>query len=457
VDGLRHDSLTARRLAAALGEARFRLIDVGCSGGLDPGWRAFEDRLSAFGFDPSVFEIDRLAAQETNPEVRYVNGYVGLPDDHPLKGAGGEAWRTDPWRRVSASRTQQLQLAREAGRPAQPRRPAPAYAPLPASPAARAAAGGQPLRAAPPRLAGDATQQDLMARNLWVHAHLDGGTIHLPDFLAAAGVEDVDFVKIDVDGTDFEVLRSLEQTLSGAGVLGVSIEVGYSGTGDPHFNSFHNVDAFMRRQGFDLMDLTVRRYALASLPFPFLYPHPIAAQTSRGRPLIGDALYLRDFGHACRLDPAAWSDAKLIKLAALYCLCGLLDHAAELLDMFKDRLGAVLDIPALLDQLAAEIQTIDPDLNVAFEPFADYAGYTAAYEADVAYFYGAADRRHDQHMAVIVERNAALLAAEAARADALAAQASAAQVWAWHEAMTRTLSWRITAPLRALRRLLARP
>src|SRR5208337_4344738 len=55
----------------------FTLIDVGCSGGLDPAWRDFGSRLRAFGFDPQVQEIERLIKAESNPQVKYVAGFVG--------------------------------------------------------------------------------------------------------------------------------------------------------------------------------------------------------------------------------------------------------------------------------------------------------------------------------------------------------------------------------------------
>ena len=50
----------------------------------------------------------------------------------------------------------------------------------------------------------------------------------------------------------------------------------------------------MRAHGFALFDLTVRTYSSSALPQPYVMPH--AAQSIRGRPLQGDALYIRDFG-----------------------------------------------------------------------------------------------------------------------------------------------------------------
>ena len=48
----------------------------------------------------------------------------------------------------------------------------------------------------------------------------------------------------------------------------------------------------MRQWGFDLFDLSLRRYSTGALPAPFEYDGP--AQTIFGRPYQGDAIYLRD-------------------------------------------------------------------------------------------------------------------------------------------------------------------
>ena len=41
-------------VARGLKAERFALLDIGCSGGLDPKWRAFGDRLKALGIDASA-------------------------------------------------------------------------------------------------------------------------------------------------------------------------------------------------------------------------------------------------------------------------------------------------------------------------------------------------------------------------------------------------------------------
>jgi hypothetical protein len=78
-----HDAFI-RLVADSLKKERFALVDVGCSGGIEPIWRLFGERFAAIGFDASVSECRRLATEETSPNVHYVAGFVGLPADHPF-------------------------------------------------------------------------------------------------------------------------------------------------------------------------------------------------------------------------------------------------------------------------------------------------------------------------------------------------------------------------------------
>ena len=73
MDGLLSESAFADLCARAVDFERFTLFDVGCSGGLDPAFRRFGERLRAFAFDPDIEECARLRAAETLPGVRYEN------------------------------------------------------------------------------------------------------------------------------------------------------------------------------------------------------------------------------------------------------------------------------------------------------------------------------------------------------------------------------------------------
>jgi hypothetical protein len=80
------------------------------------------------------------------------------------------------------------------------------------------------------------------ALNLWPLVRLAKSEepVILPSFCADRGIRDLDFVKIDVDGADFLILRSLERTFQELRVLGVGIEVNFFGSDDPDTHTLQN-------------------------------------------------------------------------------------------------------------------------------------------------------------------------------------------------------------------------
>ena len=85
------DSAFTTLVADALGTTPFRLLDVGCSGGLDPRWRAFGSRLQAIGIDASRAECARLAKAETLAGVEYVAAFVAGVAGRPVDLERGQA------------------------------------------------------------------------------------------------------------------------------------------------------------------------------------------------------------------------------------------------------------------------------------------------------------------------------------------------------------------------------
>lgn len=321
----------------------FTLVDVGCSGGIGPVWRVFGNSLRAFGFDPNLSEIARLNEQESLPGVTYVPAFVGLPQDDPGRERlrSGDYWARSPWNRLSVVRTLEIKAAAIA----------------------------------------KANADEKTRMNQWSQVPLADTEkpVVIQEFMRERGIDDIDFVKIDVDGADFLILRSLEAMLRETRVLGVGIEVNFFGSDHPEIHTFHNVDRFMKRNGFELFALSSRPYATAALPSPFQFAFP--GESIGGRPLQGDAIYLRD---AAAAEHAEWARSagpqKLMKLAALFSLVDLPDCAADVLLAYRSLLAPALDIAAGLDMLTA--QAIPPG-----QPVLGYDDYMAAFEADSPRFY----------------------------------------------------------------------
>jgi hypothetical protein len=364
----------------------FTVIDIGCSAGIDLAWRGFGDRLIAFGFDPNLAECARLQAAETLQNVRYVPAFVGVPADLPYnqERAGRGPWSRNPWLRLSVHRSQQLL---QAGR--------------------------------------DLSDAEKTQANLWTKTALadSASPIFLREYLPAHGITDVDVLKIDVDSVDFGILNSVESELADWRVLAVRLEVNFYGSDDPTDHTLHAMDRFMRAQGFDLFDLTVRRYSHLALPAPYLFGIP--AESVFGRALQGDALYLRDL--CAEGTQAGYGPVKLLKLAAIASLAGLPDLAAEVLVRHRHGLAPLIDVDRGLDLLAAQAQ---PDAAMPLS----YTEYIAAFERNDPMFFNATGSRVDD-----LKREVAAL------------RGTTGDLKREIAALLGSTSWRLTAPLRALR------
>ncbi len=294
----------------------FVLIDVGCAGGIDDAWRAFGPSLVAHAYDPDLAARERAQAGEPFENVFYHARHVGLPASHPFvrrREEDAANWpNTNIWGRITAG-----YLAERAQESAPSPPPSPSPSPSPS---------------APP---GVADPNDVVG---------------VDEIVRAENLPTVDFLKVDVDGPDMEVLESAREVLRTSQVLGVGMEVNWFGSPNPTEHTFHNTDRFLREQGFTLFGFTCRRYSRTDLPAPF--EREAFAFTRFGQPYQGDAIYIRDLA----ADPrsrlvAEYSSDKLIKLACIYELAALPDCAAEVLNRFERRLRPFGPREPLLDAL----------------------------------------------------------------------------------------------------------
>src|SRR5262245_23064283 len=173
---------------------KFRLLDVGCSGGIDAIWRAFEPRLQALGVDASATECRRLIELERNPDVSYVAAFASNSANKPIDLSAGPAAPLimQMRNRLSFIRTREIRAAR--------------------------------LKTA--------STQEKLRHNAWELTGLadPAKPIVLSDLLVERSWTDLDYFKIDIDGRDFEVLQSLAGRFTSLHVLAVQLEVNFVGT-----------------------------------------------------------------------------------------------------------------------------------------------------------------------------------------------------------------------------------
>jgi len=279
----------------------FLLLDVGCAGGVDRRWLRMGRRLRAIGVDANAEEIRRLTGRKTNSNVTYLNAIAAIDPTHPFaaKKRVQPDLQRNSWPRTSTKRYIEI---------VHPERD-------------RASAPSVP-------------------------------SIVLPDYLQKNGLTKLDFLKIDIDGKDFDVLNSFEHALAELSVLGVGVEVNFCGSDSETDNTFHNMDRFLKARGFELLALSTRRYSVRALPSRFLGG---AGPTENGRVLQGDALYARDLASGLYDDFAnSLSPDRLLNLTAIFAIFRLPDCAAELALNFRTTLSKKFDVDKMLDLLAAQ-------------------------------------------------------------------------------------------------------
>lgn len=283
----------------------FVLIDIGCSGGIDSIWyEAFKDKLQAYGIDSNIAAIDDLNKKNTNPKIKYTEAMIACEKQQQ----SFDDVEEDLWSRTSAAA------------------------------AAEVAA----------KFVKTMNIDTVIANNLYKHIDAAHNVVTFKAYAETHQIKKIDFIKIDIDGEDFNVLKNAKDVLKTQSCLGVVIEVNFYGGK----NRFSAVDLFMKELGFDLLELRPRRYDSKHLPGRFEFK--MLAQAQEGRILQADALFLRD---PCKQlmqgETVTMTANQLLKLCMLYDACSMSSWAAEILISFKDILeSSKVNVQELLDVLA---------------------------------------------------------------------------------------------------------
>lgn len=185
-------------------------------------------------------------------------------------------------------------------------------------------------------------------QNLIVKKTSNMTTVDFDSFSKEKKIGPVDFMKLDVEGFELQVLRGAQKSLSD--VLGISIEVEFQ---QNHKGQaiFPDIDIFLRKKGFFLYDATLYRHPRNVLP-P-LSAAKVPGPTSYGQILWAQALYFRDPISAINStkDRNQWSKAKITKLISLMELFNLNDCAIELVEYFGIKLFSLSEVRQFLDLL----------------------------------------------------------------------------------------------------------
>lgn len=144
----------------------------------------------------------------------------------------------------------------------------------------------------------------------------------LDEALAQAEIKSVDFIKLDTQGSELDILKGALRSLQG--LFGIEVEVEFTPLyqGQP---LFRDVDAFVDAHGFTLVDL--RR--------AFWKRKNFMDYVGRGQLIFGDALYLRRTDIFLNMITPMDMQERLAKIAKAVMVCmvyRLPDYALDLLD-----------------------------------------------------------------------------------------------------------------------------
>lgn len=165
----------------------------------------------------------------------------------------------------------------------------------------------------------------------------------LDDALSSAALRSADFIKLDTQGSELDILNGARASLRE--ICGVEVEAEFL----PLYQSqplFGDVHAFLTAQGFELMDL--RRAFWKRTEF--------TGYIGRGQLVFGDALYLRNIEaliSAWDLEQRTDISQKIVKIIIVAMVYRLPDYASALIERARIK-GMVTD--ALASTLKVLIQ-----------------------------------------------------------------------------------------------------
>jgi len=148
---------------------------------------------------------------------------------------------------------------------------------------------------------------------------VDIETTTLDAFCEDEGIDEIDFLQIDVQGADLDVLQGGSKLLERCKVIQTEVEFSHLYINQP---LFADIDIYLRKQGFTLFDLSVAKRTRAI--------SPVYSATRLGQILWGDAYYFRDLIRE-DLDSDLKSPHQILKLACIADVMDFPDYALEIL------------------------------------------------------------------------------------------------------------------------------
>jgi FkbM family methyltransferase len=266
----------ARLLDAA---APLRILDIGARGGLTPDLRALGTAVDVYGIEPDPEECARLTEQHAQPSATYYGRVQFFPAALGRPEKGRTMYVTS--RRGSSTMLKPITAVAEAF---------------------------------------DRPQFMVVEETRTLE------TVALDSFLQDAGIGAIDFVKMDVEGLELEILQGARELLSTTlHVLRTEVAHVVTREGQP---TAAEIDVFLRDFGFEPLDmLEMHHWRPLSRRHHLRWDRRAKLPFSRGQLIHGDVLYVRNLTQLHQRPVA-----ERVRAAFLLLAYGFADHAYLLLD-----------------------------------------------------------------------------------------------------------------------------
>lgn len=288
-----------------LGSNFFQLVDIGARGAIPPWFWRFGDALRVIGFEMDSAECARLNAASGSSRARFFPAVLGARcETRPFfltnfpESSGLYRNRPEFWQRYAA----------------------------------------------------------IHFANTSPRSEIPVTTVTLDSFLQENAIGPADFIKIDVEGAEMDVLLGADLALKST--LGLIVEVRFQNTCNTPL--FSDIDGFLRQRGFRLYDfLRLSKYPRITVPDSRAWQDgkELRWHDDQGQLIAGDALYFADPIECPGIIPEKSLDkpVPLLKLAMLLDIFGYPDCAIELVLANSNKIGQVMSRDIALDLLTPQL------------------------------------------------------------------------------------------------------
>ncbi|MDP8245330.1 MAG: FkbM family methyltransferase [Candidatus Hinthialibacter antarcticus] len=192
-------------------------------------------------------------------------------------------------------------------------------------------------------------------QTMTIASEIEMDTVSLDDFCSKNSFPYIDYIKIDTEGCELDILQGAEKMLKNS-VLALNLETWIQSI---HINQpvFSDIDQYLRSLGFILYEICPYRHARSVLPE--ISNNPVPGPSRNGQVIWAQSLYMRDIVGDLQEDcegGRTYTQEQILKMACFMDIFCLNDCAIELMVFAKEKnLIPGINYDGIIDGLAPQI------------------------------------------------------------------------------------------------------